>query len=622
MFIKFSYNEYFQFIIASIIQFYGGYEFYKSSFMSLKNRLADMNLLVSLGTFSAYLYSVSVLLFPSFFPENMRHVYFEGSSAIITFVLLGRYLEQKSKLKATDFMKNLLSLKPTYATIIVDGKEYQVKAENIVKGDTIIVRPGDKIPVDGIIIEGQTEIEQSFLTGESNLVYKKEGDEVLGGSINKVGVIKIKATKNAKDSVLNQIINLLLDAQSKKPKIGQLADRISQVFVPSVLIFSIIVFNIWYYLGYPLNFAFTTALAVLVIACPCALGLAIPIVIVNIVGRAAKEGILIKNPEVIENLKDIGIVIFDKTGTLTEGKFQVVDTLYKGSKEDLEMILSLEKDINHPISQSIVNFMEENGFNFVNISQKQILAGRGIVGIFENIKLYIGNKKLFEEIGINISDEFLEFLKKNEENGYTVIFGAVDDGIVLALAVSDSIKKEALEVVKWFKNKGVKTVLLTGDNEKVAKNVAKTLSIDEVYWQLTPIDKYKFIKNLKSDYEKSIVFVGDGINDAPAMAECDVGIAVESASDIAKDAGDIILLNSNLRGVLKAVVLAEKGLKIIKQNLFWAYVYNLIGIPVAAGFLYPIFGILLSPIYAGMAMAVSSITVVLNALRLKRISLE
>ena len=622
MFIKFPYNEYFQFIIASIIQFYGGYEFYKSSFMSLKNRLADMNLLVFLGTFSAYFYSILVLLFPSFFPENTRHVYFEGSSAIITFVLLGRYLEQKSKLKATDFMKNLLSLKPTYATIIVDGKEYQVKAENIVKGDIIIVRPGDKIPVDGIIIEGQTEVEQSFLTGESNLVYKKEGDEVLGGSINKVGVIKIKATKNAKDSVLNQIINLLLDAQSKKPKIGQLADRISQVFVPSVLIFAIIVINIWYYLGYPLNFAFTTALAVLVIACPCALGLATPIAIVNIVGRAAKEGILIKNPEVIENLKDIGIVIFDKTGTLTEGKFQVVDTLYKGSKEELEMILSLEKDINHPISQSIVSFMKENGFNFVNISQKQILAGRGITGIFDNKNLYVGNKKLFEEIGINISDEFLEFLKKNEENGYTVIFGAVDDRIVLALAVSDSIKKEAFEVLKWFKNKGVKTVLLTGDNEKVAKNVAKTLGIDEVYWQLTPIDKYKFIKNLKSDYEKSIVFVGDGINDAPAMAECDVGIAVESASDITKDAGDIILLNSNLKGVIKAVVLAEKGLKITKQNLFWAYVYNLIGIPVAAGFLYPIFGTLLNPMYAGMAMAFSSITVVLNALRLRRISLE
>ncbi|EEP60543.1 copper-translocating P-type ATPase [Sulfurihydrogenibium yellowstonense] len=622
MFIKFPYNEYFQFIIASIIQFYGGYEFYKSSFMSLKNRLADMNLLVFLGTFSAYFYSILVLLFPSFFPENTRHVYFEGSSAIITFVLLGRYLEQKSKLKATDFMKNLLSLKPTYATIIVDGKEYQVKAENIVKGDIIIVRPGDKIPVDGIIIEGQTEVEQSFLTGESNLVYKKEGDEVLGGSINKVGVIKIKATKNAKDSVLNQIINLLLEAQSKKPKIGQLADRISQVFVPSVLIFAIIVINIWYYLGYPLNFAFTTALAVLVIACPCALGLATPIAIVNIVGRAAKEGILIKNPEVIENLKDIGIVIFDKTGTLTEGKFQVVDTLYKGSKEELEMILSLEKDINHPISQSIVSFMKENGFNFVNIFQKQILAGRGITGIFDNKNLYVGNKKLFEEIGINISDEFLEFLKKNEENGYTVIFGAVDDRIVLALAVSDSIKKEAFEVLKWFKNKGVKTVLLTGDNEKVAKNVAKTLGIDEVYWQLTPIDKYKFIKNLKSDYEKSIVFVGDGINDAPAMAECDVGIAVESASDITKDAGDIILLNSNLKGVIKAVVLAEKGLKITKQNLFWAYVYNLIGIPVAAGFLYPIFGTLLNPMYAGMAMAFSSITVVLNALRLRRISLE
>ena len=622
MFFKFPYWDFFQFILASIVQFYGGYEFYRSSFMSLKNRLADMNLLVTIGTFSAYFYSVLALFFPSILPENMRNLYFEGSSAIITFVLLGRYLEQRSKLKATDFMKNLLSLKPTLATIVVDGKEYQVKTENVVKGDVVIVRPGDKIPVDGVVIEGETEVEQSFLTGESNLVYKKVGDEVLGGSINRIGVIKVKATKNAKDNVLNQVINLLLESQSKKPKIGHLADRISQIFVPLVLILAIIVFNIWYYLGYPLNFSFTTSLAVLVVACPCALGLATPIAIVNIVGKAAKEGIILKNPEVIENLKKIGIVIFDKTGTLTEGKFKVVDTLFKGNKSEIETVLSLEKDINHPISLSIVNFMKENGFNLINISQKHILAGKGVVSSVDGKRVFIGNKKLFTDNNIKISQEFLEFLVKNEEEGYTVILGAIGDKIVLALAISDSIKKEAFDVVKWLKDRNIKTVLLTGDNKKVAENVAKTLGIDEVHWQLTPLDKYNYVKDLKSSYEKSIVFVGDGINDAPAMAECDVGIAVESASDLTKDAGDIVLIDSNLKGVIKTIVLSEKGLSIIKQNLFWAYIYNLLGIPLAAGFLYPYFGILLTPMYAGIAMAFSSIMVVLNALRVRKFSLE
>ncbi len=617
MFLTSPINHYIQFIIATVIQFYGGYEFYKSSISSLKNRMADMNLLVTIGTFSAYFYSILVLFFPNFFPKDMRHVYFEGSAAIISFVLLGRYLEQKAKLKATDFMKNLLTLKPTYATIIVDGKEYSIPAENVVKGDIILVKPGDKIPVDGVVLEGSTEVDQSFLTGESVLVFKTVGDEVFGGSINKLGILKIKATKNAKDNLINQMITLLLEAQSKKPKIGYLADRITQIFVPSVLIFSIIVFNLWYYLDYPLNFSFITALSVLVIACPCALGLATPIAIVNIVGRAAKEGLLFKNPEVIEKSENIGYAVFDKTGTLTEGKFEINDSLII-SKQHLPLVLSLEKNINHPISQALIELEE----SLIEIIDKKVIPGEGVVGSYDGKNIAIGNIKLLEHLGISISKEIEEFYKKNKEKGNTVVFGVVEKEVIAVFSLSDKVRKEAYDVINWFKNKNIKTVLLTGDNEVVAKNVANKLKIDEVYWELKPVDKYNFIKNLKEKDSKHIVFIGDGINDAPAMVESDIGIAVESATDITKDSGDILLLKSDIYGIIKAILLSQKGLKIIKQNLFWAYIYNLIGIPIAAGFLYPFFGITLNPMYAGIAMSVSSITVVLNALRIRIISLK
>lgn len=617
IFFPFQFNNYIQFIIATVVQFYGGYEIYKSSISSLKNRIADMNLLVTIGTFSAYFYSVFVLFFPNFFPENMRHLYFEGSTAIISFVLLGGYLEQKTKLKATDFMKNLLTLKPTYATIIVDGKEYNVPAENVVKGDTILVKPGDKIPVDGVVLEGSSEVDQSFLTGESVLVFKTVGDEVFGGSINKLGMLKIKATKNAKDNLINQMINLLLEAQSKKPKIGYLADKITQIFVPSVLIFSIAVFNLWYYLGYPLNFSFITVLSVLVIACPCALGLATPIAIVNIVGRGAKEGFLYKNPEVTEKSENIGYAVFDKTGTLTEGRFEVNDTLILSEKY-LPLVLSLEKNINHPISQALIELSE----NLVEIIDKNVIPGEGVVGSYEGKSIAIGNIKLLDNLNISISKEIEEFYKKNKEKGNTVVFGIVEKEVVAVFSLSDKLKKEAYEVIDWFKKHNIKTILLTGDNETVAKNVADKLKIDEVYWELKPVDKYNFIKNLKEKDNKNIVFIGDGINDAPAMVESDIGIAVESATDIAKDSGDILLLKSDIYGVVKSIILSQKGLKIIKENLFWAYIYNLIGILIAAGFLYPFFNITLNPMYAGIAMSFSSITVVLNALRIKKISLK
>nr|BAU79765.1 putative copper-translocating P-type ATPase [uncultured Aquificaceae bacterium] len=606
-------SEYLQFIFATVIQFYGGYEFYKSSLKSLKNKVADMNLLVSIGTFSAYFYSVAVLFFKDLFPESMRHLYFEASAAVITFVLIGRYLELKTKQNATDFMKKLLSLKPDKAIKLVDGKEEIVDAISIQKGDIVLVRVGDKIPVDGIIIEGQTEIDQSFITGESKLVYKKENDEVLSGSVNKLSVIKIKATKDAKDSVLNQIIKLLLDAQSKKPQIGRLADKITAYFVPTVLIVSILVFDLWYFLGYPLNFSITAAISVLVIACPCALGLATPITIVNVVGRGSKEGILFKNPEVIEKSEKIDYVIFDKTGTLTEGRMRVEDAIIK-NPDYLPLLISLEKGINHPIAQAIVNF--KDSYRNLEIQDKQVVVGKGVIGFYNGNKIVMCNVQLLKERSIDLEDEFKEFYEKNKNLGNTVIFGVLNDKVVAAFSISDTVRPESKDVVKWLKDRGIKVVMLTGDNQKVAEKVSKETLIDQYYHDLTPMDKYNFIKSLK---EKgfTIVFVGDGINDAPAMVESDIGIAVETASDLAKESGSIILLKSDIKGVIKSISLSQKGLKTIKQNLFWAYIYNIVGIPLAGGLLYPFFGILLNPMYAGIAMSVSSITVVFNALKLK-----
>ncbi|MGC9120783.1 MAG: copper-translocating P-type ATPase, partial [Sulfurihydrogenibium sp.] len=613
MFIYFKYHEYIQFILATIIQFYAGQEFYKSSLKSLKNRIADMNLLVTIGTFAAYFYSLAVLIFGDFFPSDMRNVYFEGSSAVITFVLLGRYLELKTRQNATEFMKKLLSLKPDKAIKIVDGKEEIVDAISIKKSDIVLVRPGDKIPVDGVIIEGQTEVDQSFLTGESKLIYKKVGDEVLSGSVNKVGVIKVKAVKDAKDSVLNQVIKLLLEAQSKKPQIGRLADKITAYFVPAVLIFSIFIFDLWYFLGYPLNFSITTAIAVLVIACPCALGLATPITIVNVVGRGAKEGILFKNPEVIEKSEKIDYVVFDKTGTLTQGNMNVEDYVIK-DKNYLPVLLALEKGINHPIAFALLNL--ESVPTDITVENKTVVVGKGVVGYYHNKKIMMCNFQFLKENGISLDKEFLEFYEKNKNLGNTVIFGVVDDKVVAVFSISDTVKPESKEVVKKLKGKGIKVVMLTGDNQKVAEKVSKEVGIEEYYYDLSPIDKFNFIKSLR---EKgfTVVFVGDGVNDAPAMMESDIGIAVETASDLAKESGSIILLNSDIKGVLKAINLCQKGLKTIKQNLFWAYIYNVIGIPIAGGLLYPFFGILLNPMYAGIAMSVSSVTVVLNALKLR-----
>ncbi len=601
-------------IFSSVVQFYAGAEFYKSAFAGLKNRIADMNLLVAIGTTAAYLYSVFVIFFPDFLPPEMRHVYFDSAAAIITFILLGRYLEARSKSKATDFMKKLLSLKPQKARILVDGKELEIPAENVVKGDVLIIKSGEKIPTDGTVIDGEAEVDEAMITGESIPVYKKIGDKVIGGTVLKVGFLKVKAENTGKDTVLSQIIKLLTEAQSKKPPIGRLADKITAYFVPSVLIIAIIVFDLWYLIGNNIQYGFISAISVLIIACPCALGLATPIAIVVAVGRGAKEGILIKNPEVLEIIRKIKFAVFDKTGTLTKGKLKVKNAVID-NEEDLKLIASVEKNSEHPISKAIIeyavskNILPENPENF------KVIPGKGVKGIVNGKKVLVGTGRFLIENEVQIDEKFKEFADKEIKSGHTVIFSSINKKTVASFSIADEIREEVKDVIKKLKEKGIKPVLLTGDNKKTAEEVAKEIGIDEVIAEVLPEEKYRYVENLQRNGK--VLFVGDGINDAPAMGKSDIGIAVSTGTEIAKEAGDIILIKEDLRGVIKSVNLSEETLKLIKQNLFWAYIYNTIGIPVAGGILYPFFGILLKPVFAGIAMSFSSVSVVTNSLKLK-----
>nr|WP_242462866.1 copper-translocating P-type ATPase [Persephonella atlantica] len=591
--------------MATVVQFYAGFDFYRSAISNLKNRIADMNLLVVIGTSAAYFYSVFVLLFPNLFPVDMRNLYFDGAAAIITFVLLGRYLESRSRNKASDFMKKLLSLKPEKATILVDGKEIDVPIENIVVGDAVIVRAGEKIPVDGVIISGSAEIDQSMVTGESVPVLKKEGDTVIGGTVNTNGYLVIRAEKTGKNSFVSQMIKLLSEAQEKKPPIGRLADKIVAIFVPAIMIISILTFDVWYILDRP-DIAFLSAVSVLIIACPCALGIATPIAVVASVGRGAKEGILIKNPEMVERINSIDTVIFDKTGTLTEGKPSVIKKVIK-NENLLFVAYPLLKSSSHPVSQAVLPYIPETDVKAEDIKS---VPGKGIKGKVNGMEVIIGNSVFLSENGYTAE----------ASSGYTELLIGVDGTVVAQFLLEDRLKDEAKYVVSKLKQMGLKTVLLTGDKEDVGKKVCSTLQIDECYYQLLPEEKYTIVKE-KQRKGKRVAFVGDGINDAPSMAVSDVGIAVLQATDIAKEAGDIILIKKDLRLLIKAINLSKQSFRIIKQNLFWAYVYNLIGIPVAAGILYS-FGIMLKPVLAGIAMSFSSVTVVLNALRIQFKNLE
>jgi len=608
-------NQYVMFSLATVVQFYAGARFYNLAFKALKNRNYDMNVLVALGTSAAYFYSVFVVLFPSLFPEHLKFIYFDGAVVIITFILLGRLLEERSKAKATDFLKKLMDLAPLNATLICEDGSYKtILATQLKVGDKVLIKSGEKISTDALIKKGSADIDTSMLTGESMPVYKTIGDEVIAGTLNTSGVIEVEVLKESKDTTLSKIVALLSTAQSKKLPISRFADKVANIFVPTVIVISIVTFLIWFFIVGDTMDAILASISVLIISCPCALGLATPIAIVSSVGKGAHEGILIKNPEILELIKDIKYAVFDKTGTLTTGIISVKDALYEESF--LDILASLETQSEHPISKAVVNFAKAKNLACDKIfTDIQIIAGQGISANFEDKKVLIGNLDFLEKNEVLLENKYLEFYNKSLEEGSGVILASFDKKCVAVFALADTIKEGAKELIENLKAKDITPILLTGDNKTTANSVAQKLGIEKVYAQVLPDEKYKVIMKLQK--EAKVMFVGDGINDSPSIKQADIGITLNSGSDITKDAGDIILINNELSAVLKSINLSIESMKIIKQNLFWAFIYNAAGIPLAAGLFYPILGVMLSPMYAGIAMSFSSVTVVLNSLRLK-----
>lgn len=602
------------FIFATIVQFYCGGRFYNLAYKALSNKNFDMNVLVALGTSAAYFYSVFVLFAPWLFPENLRFIYFDGAAVIISFILLGRYLEERSKQKASDFLKKLMNLAPQEANLIQeDGNIKTVLANSLEVGNKVLIKSGEKIPIDGKIIEGKADIDTSMITGESMPVFKELDDEVLSGTLNTNGVIKIEVLTKSKDTTLSKIIQLLKSAQSKQIPISRFADKVANIFVPSVIAISILTFVVWSLLG-DMQTAILASISVLIISCPCALGLATPIAIVSSVSRGAKEGLLIKNPEVLEIIKDIKYAVFDKTGTLTKGEISVETTDI--DEKYFNTVASVEKLSEHPISKAIVSYIEnKKAVENIEIEDVEIIAGKGIKAKVEGKLVLLGNEKLLSEHDISILDKHKKFYEEqlNKSNG--AILASIDKETIGSFSLVDKLKDDAKELIANIKKRGITPILLTGDNKITASKIASKLHIKEVYSEVIPTQKYDVI--LKLQEKAKVMFVGDGINDAPSIKQADIGVTLNSGSDISKDAGDIILINNELLSVEKSIKLSVESIKIIKQNLFWAFAYNTLGIPLAAGVLYPTFGLMLSPMYAGIAMSFSSVAVVLNSLRLK-----
>jgi Cu+-exporting ATPase len=619
-------NFYVLWALATPVQFWIGWQFYKGAWGAFKHRNADMNTLIAVGTSAAYLYSVTATLFPSFFETGgiKPEVYFDTSALIIVLILLGRLLEARAKGQTSEAIKKLMGLRPKTARVIREEKEIDIPVEEVLVGDTIIVRPGEKIPVDGNVKEGKSAVDESMITGESIPVKKKAGDEVVGATINKTGSFKFLATKVGKDTALAQIIKLVEDAQGSKAPIQRLADVISGYFVPIVISIAIATFVIWFNFGpFPaLTFALLTFVAVMIIACPCALGLATPTAVMVGTGKGAEKGILIKGGESLETAHKLDTIVFDKTGTLTKGEPEITDivTINAYSEEEiLKYSASAEKASEHPLGEAIIKRAREKKIELHDPRNFNAIEGHGIEAEVDGKKVLLGNLKLMQKQQIVVRD--LE--RKAEElagDGKTPMYLSLEGKAAGLIAVADTLKENSLQAVEKLKKIGLEVIMLTGDNKKTAEAIARKSGIDKVLPEVLPEDKVHEIKSLQSGGRK-VAMVGDGINDAPALAQADVGIAIGSGTDVAMEASDITLIKGDLRGVVSAIELSKRTIKIIKQNLFWAFFYNTAGIPIAAGVLYPFFGILLNPIFASAAMAFSSVSVVANSLRLRRAKL-
>jgi len=620
-------NFFVQMFLTIPVQFWAGLSFYRATISALKKRSANMDTLVSIGTTVAFVYSAVVTIFPSTVEkvglEPMP--YFDTAAVIIGLILLGRYLEARAKAGTSEAIKKLIGLQAKTARVVKDGKDHDIPIEEVRIGDLIRVRPGEKVPVDGIIIEGQSSIDESMISGESIPVDKVGGEVVIGATMNKTGMFTFKATKIGSDTMLAQIIKLVEDAQGSKAPIQRIADQISSYFVPVVLMLAILTFVIWYVVGStdPLLFAILNTVAVLIIACPCAMGLATPTAIMVGTGKGAEHGILIKDAESLETANKINTVIFDKTGTLTNGKPVVTDTLAFGNhaeKDILFMAATIERASEHSLAEAIVKEAEKENIELGSINKFQAVPGQGVTGEVGHKKILFGNRRLMEENSIDFNSASDQVLKL-ENFGKTVMLLAIDGALAGIVAVADTLKDSAVDGVRALKDLGIESVMITGDNQRTASAIAAKVGITKVLAEVLPDQKEAEVRKIQA-LGKKVAMIGDGINDAPALAAADVGIAMGSGTDVAIEAANITLINKNLKSVAAAITLSKKTMRTIKTNLFWAFGYNVVLIPVAMGILYPFFEILLNPIYASMAMALSSISVVGNSLFLKQIKLK
>ena len=608
------------FIFAIVFLIYG-FDILKNGYKNLIHLTPNMDTLVGIGVLSSFLYSIySMVMIINGNTENIHSLYFESTAIVIYFIKLGRYLDGMSKDKTKEAIQKLVKITPNQATIKVDGQEKIVTLDEIKKGNIVVSKPGEKIAVDGEIIEGTAHFDESFITGESKPSTKKVGDKVIAGSINYDGYIEYKAERIGRDSTISEIVKLVIEATNTKAPIAKIADKVSGYFVPAVIVIAFITFLVYLILGLGFASAINTFVTILVVACPCSLGLATPLAIVISEGVCATNGILVKKSETLENASKINTIVFDKTGTLTYGTLKIAEILNYSNLSNNELIQlagSLEAKSTHPISKAFIEYLETNKIELLDVEKFEDISGYGITGIINDNTILVGNSKLLDKN--NIENNYKEQEGILAEKGNSIIYIVKNSEILGIIGVNDIIRENAKEIVSTLKHTDIDVIMLTGDNEKTAKSIADILEIKNVIANVTPSEKTKIIKDLKEE-GKIVMMCGDGINDSPALALSDIGVSVNSGTDIARDSSDVILTKNDLSSIINLINISKKTIKNIRQNLFWAFFYNTLMIPIAIGVLSP-FGIAINPMIASLAMVLSSFTVILNALRLKRIKL-
>lgn len=606
-------------IATAIVMWYSGGHFFSGAWKAFQHHSANMDTLIALGTGTAWIYSMVIVFFPNIVPSLAQHAYFEAAAIIIALINFGSALEMKARGKTSEAIKRLIGLQPKTARVIRDGVEQDIQISAVGLNETIRVRPGEKIPLDGIVIDGHSSVDESMLTGEPLPVSKKTGDKVIGGTLNKTGSFLFQSKKIGKDTALAQIIEMVRKAQNSKPEIGRMADKISSIFVPTVMIISIITFLIWFnFSGLSISYAVVAMMTVLIIACPCALGLATPISIMVGVGKAAEHGILIRNGDALQQAGRIDTVVLDKTGTVTLGKPELLQILTADNQDEtqlLQLAASLEAGSEHPLAQAILEKSVEKKLELFKVENFEAIEGHGIKANINGELIFLGNEKLMHRENVSL-DDWQQKITDLTDKAQTPVFIAKENELLGLLGIADPIKEDSKNAIQRFHQAGLNVVMLTGDHKRTANVIAKLVGIDEVLAEVLPADKQDKVKKLQQQ-GRVVAMVGDGINDAPALAQADVGFAIGTGTDVAIESADIALMRGSLNNVMDAIQISKATVKNIRQNLFGAFVYNSLGIPVAAGVLFPVMGVLLNPMIAGAAMAMSSVTVVSNANRLR-----